>query len=274
MTVTFDQIDFVIVGVAKSATTWLQRQLQADSAIHMPDPELHYFSREYNRGHDWYLSQFSPTPATRVIGEKSNSYLDTEHAAARLKDALPHARLVVMLRDPVARAYSDYCMLLRRGEVSEEIELYLDPDRAHDGRFLSSSRYDVHLARLLEHYDRAAIHVARYEDVTADPQALLDGVRSHIGLSPQAVASQEPVKDKRARVLPAGLRRRLAPMKPWVAPLRGNPAFEALRGAFAAPPAYPELSDSLRARLRDYFAASEEGLVSLGFANRSNSRTR
>ena len=45
-----EDIDFLIIGAAKSATTWLQRSLQADPAVYMPDPELHYFSREYHRG--------------------------------------------------------------------------------------------------------------------------------------------------------------------------------------------------------------------------------
>lgn len=259
-------IDFVIVGAAKSATTWLQVQLQADPAIHMPDPELHYFSREYERGDAWYLSQFAPTPTTRLVGEKSNSYLDTPEAAARLHAALPHARLVVMLRDPVQRAYSDYCMLLRRGEVGSDIERYLDPRVAGSGRFLSTSRYAPHLNRLLEHYDRDAIHVAQYEDVAKDPQGVVDGVRDHLGLEPRAVAakSQGRVKDKRSAVVPPGLRKFLGPLKPLVAPLRGSRTFEAARSVIAKRPDYPTLSDDLRIRMTEHFRVSEAELERLG----------
>ena len=80
----FKDIDFIIIGAAKSATTWLQKQLQTDPAVYMPDPELHYFSREYDRGSDWYFSQFNEELKDRVVGEKSNSYLYEPEAAARL----------------------------------------------------------------------------------------------------------------------------------------------------------------------------------------------
>ena len=72
-----EDIDFLIIGATKSATTWLQRSLQADPLVSMPDPELHYFSREYSRGDDWYLSQFAATASPSLSGEKSNSYLES-----------------------------------------------------------------------------------------------------------------------------------------------------------------------------------------------------
>ena len=70
-----EDINFLIIGAAKSATTWLQQTLQADPAVSMPDPELHYFSRFYDRGHNWYFDQFPKTEGKKLIGEKSNSYL-------------------------------------------------------------------------------------------------------------------------------------------------------------------------------------------------------
>ena len=130
-------IDFLIIGAAKSATTWLQRSLQADPAICMPDPELHFFSREFHRGNDWYFAQFPSHDVHQLVGEKSNSYLDCPQASPRIYSALPQAKLVAQLRNPVERAYSDYCMLYRRGEVGRDIELYLDPSNAVDSRFLA-----------------------------------------------------------------------------------------------------------------------------------------
>ena len=64
-----NDIDFIIIGAAKSATTRLQTQLQSDPAVYMPDPELHYFSREYDRGQDWYLSHFTEEGLGRTVGE-------------------------------------------------------------------------------------------------------------------------------------------------------------------------------------------------------------
>lgn len=263
-----EDIDFVIIGAAKSATTWLRHQLQSDPGIYMPDPELHFFSREFHRGTSWYLDQFTPHPGARLIGEKSNSYLDTEEAAGRLRAALPDARLVVMLRDPVERAYSDFCMCYRRGQISRDIKDHLDPRRAAQERFLKGSRYDLHLRRILSHYGQEAVHVTQYELVSSDPQNVLDGVRSHLGLPSRPVArlAETKVNDRNAKLLPLSLRRQLTPLKPLVRPLRGTKPFEAVRGLFTARTAYPELSDDLRRRMSDYFAPMNDALASMGYA--------
>ena len=131
-------IDFVIIGAAKSATTWLQTQLQSDPSVYMPDPELHYFSREYARGTDWYLSQFAEGRRDKLVGEKSNSYLYVPEAAARLHRDVPQAKLIAQLRHPVERAYSSYCMLYRRGQVGGDIEKYLNPDLGESEQILKS----------------------------------------------------------------------------------------------------------------------------------------
>ncbi len=56
---------------------WLQKALQSRSVGLHAGPELHYFSRNHHLGDRWYFDQFPVSPATRLVGEKSNSYLDT-----------------------------------------------------------------------------------------------------------------------------------------------------------------------------------------------------
>ena len=84
-------IRFLIFGAAKSATTWLQRSLERSPTISMPSPELHYFSDEYHRGADWYLSQFDFSKPDAIVGEKSNTYLTQPEAAERIREALAFA---------------------------------------------------------------------------------------------------------------------------------------------------------------------------------------
>jgi hypothetical protein len=262
-----EDIDFLIIGATKSATTWLRYQLQSDPDIYMPSPELHFFSREFHRGTSWYLDQFTPHPGARLIGEKSNSYLDTEEAAERMRATLPDARLIVMLRDPVERAYSDYCMCYRRGEVARNIEDYLDPRRAAELRFLKGSRYDLHLRRVLSHFDQDALLVTQYEQLSSDPQKVLDGVRHHLGLPQRPVAGppEQKINDRNSKLLPLSVRRRFAPLKPLVRPLRGTKPFEAVRDLFTAKVRYPGLSDDLRRRMSDYFAPMEGELATMGY---------
>ena len=255
-------IDFLIIGAAKSATTWLHKSLQSDPTVSMPDPELHYFSREYQRGHDWYLSQFDRQPPHVRVGEKSNSYLDGPRAPPRVHEALPHVRLIAQLRNPVERAYSDYCMLFRRGEVGRNIDDHLDPRRADGNRFLSGGLYHRQIEAYLELYPRERLQILFYEDLRRDPQAHLAAARAFLGLPEASMPTPVTgrVKDKRAGVINPALKPYLSGLKPLVAPLRGTAAFDALRKLVARPMRYATMSTDLRQRLVDYYAPEAESL--------------
>lgn len=258
----FDDIDFIIIGAAKSATTWLQQRLQADPAVYMPDPELHYFSREYDRGSDWYLSQFEDEGRGRTVGEKSNSYLYMPEAAERLHRDLPHVQLVAQLRNPVARAYSGYCMLYRRGEIGSDIASYLDPSISENVRLLGAGNFASYLQYYIDLFGREKLLILFFEGVSENPDQQMQRVRTHLGLPPRALAPEatQKVKDKTDPRIPPQMRRRLAWMKPIVRPLRGNAAFEAARGLIARQTEYPPLPDDLRKRLNEYYAPSIEAL--------------
>lgn len=258
----FQDIDFVIIGAAKSATTWLQTQLQADSGVYMPDPELHYFSREYSRGQDWYFSQFDKEKLNRTIGEKSNSYLYEPDSAQRLHHDLPHVKLIAQLRNPVERAYSSYCMRFRRGEVGADIENYLDPTLGENLKYLISGKFASHLQTYIDLFGRDKLLILFFEGVALDPEAQMSKVRAHLGLpSPQiSLGGREKVKDKKSPTVSPRLRKSLAWLKPIVRPLRGTAGFEALRGMVTQEIQYPELTDDLRNRLNEYYYPSIEAL--------------
>jgi hypothetical protein len=258
----FKDIDFVIIGAAKSATTWLQNQLQTDPAVYMPDPELHYFSREYSRGQDWYFSQFSEELSDKVVGEKSNSYLYEPDAAARLHHDLPNAKLVAQLRNPVERAYSSYCMRFRRGEVGADIESYLDPTLGENLKYLISGKFTSHLQTYIDLFGRDKLLILFFEGVSLDPNSQMLQVRSHLGLPPRPLSTigREKVKDKKAPTVSPGLRKSFAWLKPIVRPLRGTSGFEAIRGVMTRETQYPQLTDELRNRLNDYYHPSIEAL--------------
>ncbi len=260
-----NDIDFVIIGAAKSATTWLQKQLQSDPAIYMPDPELHYFSREFSRGQDWYLSQFSEEGIGKFVGEKSNSYHYEPEAAVRLHRDLPQAKLIAQLRNPVERAYSWYCMLFRRGEVGEDIESYLDPSLGKNNKFLVAANFASHLQEYIDLFGRERLLILFFEGVLDDPQAQMSRARNHLGLPPFPLAPDgwDKVKDKTAPVVPARLRKRLSWIKPSVRSLRGTPIFEAARGIVARETQYPKLTDELRMRLNDFYHPSIVSLEQL-----------
>ena len=252
---------FVIIGAAKAATTWIVHQLQQHPDICLPGPEPHYFSTEYHRGPDWYAGWFQDAAPGQTIGEKSADYLAHPQAAQRLAALLPGARLVVQLRNPVERAYSDYCMLYRRGTVTKSPESYL---RSGAGlpRFLEDGLYHRHLSRFLDAFPRDNIALLLHEDIRSAPQDAITRVCTHVGVVPRIVAAEvgARVNAGETPLLPLGLRRALAPMKQIAAPLRHLAAFKAAHRLLARSPRYPPLTHDLRCRLRDFYAADIEKL--------------
>jgi hypothetical protein len=258
-------IDFLIIGAAKSATTWLQQSLQMNLAVCMPEGEPQYFTRRYALGDDWYFSQFPLREGGTIVGEKSNTYLSYPEAAARISAALPHVKLIAQLRSPVERAYSDYCMLYRRGEVNRDIDSHLDPRAGNGNRFLIGGLYYRQIQSYLERYPPERILILLYEDMRSDPATQMARVNDFLGLSsgaaPEYVSIR--VKDRAAPDLAPGLRRVLRPLRPLIRPIRDASLTRSLRVVLARPPQYPPISANLRARLAEYYAPEVELLSGL-----------
>ncbi len=253
--------DFIIIGAAKAATTWIVHQLQQHPDVFLPSPEPHYFSTEYERGDSWYARWFADATTGQIVGEKSADYLAHPLAARRMRSLLPSVRLVVQLRNPVERAYSDYCMLFRRGTVGAPPEKYLLKS-AERPRFLEDGLYHRHLLRFLDIFPRESLAFILHEDIRREPEDVIGRISNHLGLAPRIATAEVSarVNDSEAPLLPLALRRLLAPMKPIAAPLRRQPWFQSVHSALARRPDYPPLTSELRRRLRDFYATDIEML--------------
>jgi len=246
---------FLIIGAVKAATTWIADQLRARDDVFMPGPEPHYFSRVHDRGDAWYASLFAEAREGQMIGEKSADYLADGNAPARAASLLPGAMLIAQLRNPVDRAYSDYCMHFRRGYVGGDVERYLGK-RPETPRFLQSGLYALHIARWRDHFPENRLKIILYDDIRAEPERILGETCRTLGLPPMIDAElvRRRSNDSEAPLVPRPLRRLPQSVKNLVGPLRGNPAFEATRRLFARPIVYPRLTADLRMRLNDYYA--------------------
>ncbi len=247
---------FIIIGAVKGATTWSARALGRHPSVFIPGPEPHYFSSDFDKGRDWYFGLFANAPADAVIGEKSADYLAHPEAASRMASFVPEARLIVQLRNPVERAYSDYCMLYRRGAVREGPAAYFSPRQSsgESERFLTGGLYADHLRRFYDRFSREQILVLLYEDIMTAPVHVFNRILAHVGLPDDATSvSAERQNDSAAPLLPFAMRGALKPFKKAVTPLRGNPLFESVRKLFAREVTYPPLDDKARAFLDDYY---------------------
>ena len=116
---------FLILGQAKAGTSALFQYLSMHPSMVAPlIKEPHYWSQYYHLGADWYRSQFPclSHDSKLFTGEGSVTSLVHPQAAGRVARDLPNAKLIVLLRDPVARAYSHYWMYRRLKIESQSFE--------------------------------------------------------------------------------------------------------------------------------------------------------
>lgn len=108
---------FLIIGTQKGGTTSLYHYLtQHPNVKAAAVKEVHYFDEQFDQGFDWYMRHFpSGLTASDITGEASPYYLFHPQTPGRVHQMLPDIKLIVLLRDPVRRAYSHYQMMVRRG---------------------------------------------------------------------------------------------------------------------------------------------------------------
>lgn len=130
------QPNFLTLGVQEEGTTSLYRYLALHPRVSPAlVKEVHYFDFHYGCGATWYRAHFAPQArlAARGLrtGEASPEYIFSPDAPQRVAASFPDVKLIVMLRNPVERAYSQYQMSVRRGfETLPFAEaLALEPER-------------------------------------------------------------------------------------------------------------------------------------------------
>src|SRR3954452_566823 len=106
----------LIIGASKGGTTSVYHWLSRHPAVCVSRiKEVRYFNGHYDRGPVWYAAQFEPKRAQKVLVEASPSYLWDPDVPERVRSLLGEPKLIVLLREPVERAWSQYWMKVRRG---------------------------------------------------------------------------------------------------------------------------------------------------------------
>lgn len=255
--------DFVIIGAAKAATTRVTHSLDEHPRVYLPRGEIHYFSwhyDDYSRSAEWYEGHFTGHDVSTLVGENSNTYLYYPGVPERIRRVLPKGvKLIAILRHPINRAYSGYCMQLQRGNVGPDIARYLHPERAEpaaDFHFLEQGLYHRHLRRYLDHFDRDQIKILFFEDLKADSRGFVQELTSFLGLDdgfyPESI--EEPLNTRDAPVVPDWISA-MADL-PLIRTLAGMPhgGLRRLKRLLPAPQIdIPEMSDELRRRLAEYY---------------------
>ncbi|MCG8582628.1 MAG: sulfotransferase [Bacteroidales bacterium] len=161
-----DKVDLFIVGCIKGGTTWLYDVLSTSPDIYAPNlKEPHYFSKvKQLRPHikhvsdfEEYLSLYESGDGYKYRMDGSASYLYEKNTAKRIYEYNPNAKIVILLRHPVRRAFSHYQMLLREGVLIGDFESVIKSDYASGESMNESSCF----LKMGEYYNQ----VKTYTDV-------------------------------------------------------------------------------------------------------------
>jgi hypothetical protein len=180
---------FLCVGTQKGGTTTLHALLSGHPQVFLPqEKELHFFSSHHGSGPRWYSNHFLAACPGQVRGEITPYYLFHPEAPRRIQALLPQARLIVLLRDPVARTLSQYFHSYRLGLETLDLEAALRAESvrlmgspvclaADNGRhpshqehsYLARSRYEQQLPRYMERFSANQLLLLRSEDLFQQP---------------------------------------------------------------------------------------------------------
>ncbi|MGG6238267.1 sulfotransferase family protein [Nodosilinea sp. AN01ver1] len=200
--------NFLIVGAAKAGTTSLYQYLAQHPQVYMsPRKEPRYFAPEYyttfyhhaignlyrekGLSRQEYEALFDGVTNEIAIGEASTEYLFFEKSAERIKQTIPDARILIVLRDPIERAFSAYCFHLRDGRetLSFEEALVQEPVRAEQhwqvGWFYKQGGfYYEQVNRYYKLFEHDKIKIILWDDLNQNPQAVCAEVFDFLAVDP------------------------------------------------------------------------------------------
>jgi len=236
--------DALIIGAMKSGTSSLHYYLTQHRQVVAPlRKEVHYFDLNYARGEAWYRANFGRAAAGGLNLDSSPYYLFHPQVPQRAHALVPNAKLIVLLRDPVRRAYSHYWHERDKGRETLNFEdaIAAEPERierdharlasgeiersaAHQYfSYLARGRYAEQLAAWLQVYPRESLLALRFEDLAREPLPVLNRTLGWLGLPGMESARLEPRNTRK----------------------------------------YPPMAPATAARLQDYFAPHNAALHSL-----------
>jgi hypothetical protein len=207
--------DFLIAGVPKAGTTALHAALAPHPGLYLsPVKEPKFFLtdgppprhggpgdvqtyQEHVWRRDDYEALFAAAPDGALLGEATPFYLHDLDSHARIKALVPQARLVVLLRDPVDRAHSNWTHLWNAGLEPEADFLAAcraEPARVAAGwapfwHYTGLGHYGRQIEHLFRHFPREQVLLLRYRDLKDAPAATLDRVCSFLGVATGVLTS-------------------------------------------------------------------------------------
>lgn len=261
------------IGVQKCMTSWIHALAGAHPGIVASTPkEVDFFSYYFDRGYQWYEGHFQPKGADAVGFESSPSYFHDPRAPERLAAYRPDARVILLLRDPVERAYSNHLHEVVKGHIPPRP---FAEGLANNPAYVEQGLYATHVARWLDWFPRERMLILVAEEIVGDLEGAARRTYDFFGVDPEhrsGVLGEKRNDSDTARfpLLRNTLRlggdalRRAGLEEALIKAKRLPPIQAALRyNSVPARDLVPPLSAEDRARMTELFAPETERLAAL-----------
>jgi len=185
--------DFFIVGAPRTGTTSLQNYFEEIPEIFMCPKESGYFS-QLSPGpeisEENYFNSFKLASENQIIGDATAIYLRDLETPKLIYDANPNSKIIILLRDPVERAFSHYLMYLRDGYESESFSKKLEDyisEKPVTGNFynyiIMPSYYHESVSRYLNMFGENNVKICIYEEFSANTPKIVEEILEFLGVT-------------------------------------------------------------------------------------------
>lgn len=197
------RVSFLICGAQKAGTTALADYLRKHPDLFIPDrKELHYFDNEelswsrrgiFRRLNDGrYHWEFRHAPSDALLGEATPIYMYWEEAPRRIWEYNPEMKIIVILRNPIERAYSHWAMEKSRGneDLSFEEAIEQEQERCREQTplqhriysYVDRGFYSAQIRRLWHLFGKESVLTLKQEELRDTPNDCLIKVWKHLGV--------------------------------------------------------------------------------------------
>ncbi|XP_054615364.1 heparan sulfate glucosamine 3-O-sulfotransferase 2 [Dunckerocampus dactyliophorus] len=177
----------LIVGVKKGGTRAVLEFIRIHPDVRALGTEPHFFDRNYDRGLDWYRSLMPRTLDSQITLEKTPSYFVTREAPRRISSMSHQTKLIVVVRNPVTRAISDYTQTLSKKPDIPTFEELAFKNRSQglvdtSWNAIRIGMYSLHLENWLRYFHLSQMHFVSGERLITDPASEMGRVQDFLGL--------------------------------------------------------------------------------------------
>jgi len=196
----FSRIDFIIAGTQKGGTTALYEYFRLHQNICMADKkELHFFDEDRyfeknNPNYSKYHRYFSPNDHTQVIGEATPIYMYWNKSIERIYVYNPQIKLIIILRNPIDRAFSHWNMERDKGRESRTfLKAILDEESKINSpnysqnkilSYLDRGYYSQQIKNIYNYFNKDQLLILRSEDLRENPDSTLMNVADFLSIPP------------------------------------------------------------------------------------------